>query len=465
MKPGIQFVKRKDGVRLAFAQFGNGPALVAVAPWVTSISYVLEDPFVSRFTENLAKGVSVIFYDKHGCGQSDRDRTDFSLEAELLDLETIINHTGVEDFHLFGTSMAGPVSLMYAYKNPEKLSGLILYGTYGDGGKLAPDDVKSALVSLVKASWGLGSKTLAEIFLPGANTEELQSFAKLSRESASPETAARLLELSYQIDVSEILSKIRTPTLILHREGDKVIPVEHGRRLAAEIPDASMKLLKGNIHPWWYRGSEEIIQEILEFAEVPATGTASVKSPLISTAKQLDEAAQNNFANETEMVEQATIVFSDIVSSTVLVTKLGDAAAREIFLQHDAVIRAQLKKHNGRELQNLGDGFMLSFETASNAIKCTQDIQKRISTDLPAVKVRIGVHTGEVVRREGKHPFGRAVIMASRLLSQAQGGQILASDVTRQIVSGGKFEFEKVGSFTPKGFDEEMDMYEIVWDQ
>ncbi|MGM0427431.1 MAG: adenylate/guanylate cyclase domain-containing protein [Thermodesulfobacteriota bacterium] len=109
------------------------------------------------------------------------------------------------------------------------------------------------------------------------------------------------------------------------------------------------------------------------------------------------------------------------------------------------------EKHRGRELQNLGDGFMLTFETASNAIRCARDIQRHLFKDLPEITVRIGVHSGEVVRREGRHPFGRAVVMASRLLSQAQGGQILTSDVTRQVVSGGTFVFKKAGGSRPKG--------------
>jgi class 3 adenylate cyclase len=259
------------------------------------------------------------------------------------------------------------------------------------------------------------------------------------------------MEMGYEIDVSDKLSELKTPTLILHREGDKVIPVDQGRKLASEIPNARFKVLKGNIHPWWYGESNDIVQEIHKFLQV---GVATHDGP-----------KEGLFDEVSDVVEQATIVFTDIESSTELVTRLGDRKAREIFLQHDAIIRTQLVKYIGRELQNLGDGFMLSFETASNAIKCAQDIQKEISKELPEIRVRIGVHTGEVVIREGRHPFGRAVVMASRLLSQAKGGQILTSDVTRQIVSGGTFEFSNAGSFTPKGFEETMDFHEVLWNQ
>jgi len=177
MQPGIQFVKRDDGGKIAFVQFGQGPALVCPAAWVTSLSYILEDPFASRFWESLSKGVTVVLYDKYGCGESDRERKEFSLESELMDLKTVIAHLGLERFSMLGSSQAGPVAIAYTVKNPEKVSRLILYGSYARGEDLAPEDVRSALVNLVRASWGLGSRTLAEIFVPEADKEQLQSLS------------------------------------------------------------------------------------------------------------------------------------------------------------------------------------------------------------------------------------------------------------------------------------------------
>ena len=453
MQPTIQFVKRNDGVTIAYAQFGQGPPLVCPAAWVTSLTYILEDRFASRFWEDLSKGVTVVLYDKHGCGESDRDRKEFTLETELTDLTTVITHLELERFNLLGSSQAGPVAITYAVNNPERVSNLILYGSYARGKDLGPEEVQTALVNLVKASWGLGSRTLAEIFVPDADKEQLESLVRFQRASSTAEITAKLMEHAYKLDVSDKLSDVSTETLILHRVGDKVIPIDHGRNLAREIPNARFKVLKGNIHPWWYGESDNITQEIHTFLQVRDT-----------TERGVSQDGQKNISSDeaSDVVEQATIVFSDIESSTELVTRLGDRQARGIFLKHDAIVRTQLEKCRGRELQNLGDGFMVSFETASNAIKCAKDIQREISKELAEVRVRIGVHAGEVVIREGRHPFGRAVVMASRLLSQAKGGQILISDVTRQIVSGGKFEFSKTGSFTPKGFDEAVDVYEIV---
>ena len=459
MKPSIKFVKRADGVKIAYTEFGKGEVLLFAAPWVTSLSYIIEDPYANRFWEKIAQVATVVLYDKHGCGQSDRDRTDFSLQTELMDLQTVVDHLGLEKFNLWGSSCSGPVTILYTFQYPEKVTRLILYGTYACGARISTEEFRPALVSLVKASWGVGSKALAGLFVPGASKEEFRSVAKFQRDSASPEIAAKLLELGFSLDVSNFLSSINIPTLILHREGDRAITINNGRQLAAEIPNAQFKLLKGAIHPWWHGETDEIINEVAEFIGM----RESIASIPVSEKEDLEEDAAAIPTEETEIVEQATILFSDIVSSTDLVTQLGDSAARDIFLKHDQIIRKQVKNHGGRELQNLGDGFMLSFKSASAAIKCACEIQRDISKKVASIKVRIGINTGEVVRREGEHPFGQAVVVASRILSRAKGGQVLVSDVTKQLASGGGFSFLEKGRFKPKGFKESMKLYEVPW--
>jgi class 3 adenylate cyclase/pimeloyl-ACP methyl ester carboxylesterase len=450
MKPSIQFVKRKDGVKIAYSGFGKGQPLVMPPPWVTSLAFVLEDPFSNLFIKKLARKSMVIFYDKHGCGQSDRDRKEFTLETELFDLETIVDHLGFDEFTLFGASMSGPLSISYTARHPKKVKRLILYGTYANGENLAPKKVQLAITSLIRASWGLGSKTIADIFIPEAKAEELQSLAECQRLSSDPEIAARLLELCYSIDVTEALCDIQVPTLILHREKDKSISIRNGRQLASEIPDALFKILSGSAHPPWYGESKQIIEEILEFlGEWKVSGQAD------------DTGAFT--AEDSEIVEQATIVFTDIVSSTDIVAQVGDVAARDLFLKHDKIIRNQLKKYGGKELQNLGDGFMLSFASATAAINCACKIQQQISEVLPTIQIRIGINTGEVVRREGQHPFGQAVVVASRIVSECKGGQLFASDVTKQLTAGSGFSFIEKGPFQPKGINDSIRLFEVVW--
>ena len=450
MKSSIQFAKRKDGVNLAYSIFGEGQPLVFPPPWVTSLRYVLEDPFMNQFMQALAKKVSVVFYDKHGCGQSDREREAFSLESELLDLETIVNHIGMDTFNLFGSSMSGPLAILYANRHPERIIRLILYGTYADGSILGKREVQSAMISLVRASRGFGSRTLADIFVPGGTGEELQSIASYQVLSSSPEITAKLLELCYSMNVTAELSKIKSPTLILHREGDKAIPISHGRRLSSEIPGSNFRILTGSAHPPWYGNSNELIDEILDFlGEGKTSGEIeNIETPAIE---------------DSEIVEQATIVFTDIVSSTDQVTQIGDAAARDLFLKHDSIVRNQLDKYGGKELQNLGDGFMLSFASATAAIKCASKIQQQVSEHLPTIQVRIGINTGEVVRREAEHPFGQAVVIASRIVSKCKGGQLLISDVTKQLTAGSGFSTIQRGSFQPKGFNDSIKLFEVLW--
>ncbi|MGD9078773.1 MAG: adenylate/guanylate cyclase domain-containing protein [Desulfobacterales bacterium] len=450
MKPSVQFVKRKDGVTIAYSIFGTGPPLIMPPPWVTSLSFITEDPFTNQFLEGLAQNMMVVFYDKHGCGQSDRNRKEFTLESELLDLETIVDHIDLEEFNLFGASMSGPPTIAYTARHPKRVMRLILYGTYANGETLAKKEVQAAIISLIKASWGLGSKTLADVFIPGANSEELQSLAEFQRLSSSSDIAAKLLKLCYSVDVTKVLSSIKPPTLILHRENDKAILIHHGRQLAAEIPDAHFKILSGDSHPPWYGESREVTDEVLDFVG-------------IARPRKVNGNIQDFSGEESETAEQATIVFSDIVSSTDLVNSLGDAAARDIFLQHDKIIREKTKKFNGTELQNLGDGFMLSFESATSAIKCACAIQKEIAQKLSQIHIRIGINTGEVIKREGRRPFGQAVVLTSRIVSECEGGQILISDISKQLAAGGKFNFSEKGKFNPKGFDDSIKLHEVFW--
>jgi class 3 adenylate cyclase/pimeloyl-ACP methyl ester carboxylesterase len=450
MKPSIQFVKRKDGVKIAYSKLGVGQPLVFPPPWVTSLAFFFEDPFSNQFIEQLSRKLMVVVYDKHGCGQSDRNRKLFTLESELLDLETVVDHLNLTQFNLLGVSASGPISIAYVAQYPERVARVILYGTYADGKTLARKEVQSAIISLVRASWGLGSKALADIFVPDAKSEELQSIARYQKMSSSSEIAANLLELFYNVDVTDSLYNIEKPTLILHREDDKATSIHHGRQLASEIPNSNFKILSGNAHPIWYGESNKISEEILKFlGEGPVSG-------------QVDDTGALT-VEDSDTVDQATIVFTDIVSSTDIVTQVGDSAARDLFLKHDNIIRNQLTKHGGKQLQNLGDGFMLSFKSATAAIKCACRIQQQISKDLPTIQVRIGINTGEVVRREGKHPFGQAVVVASRIVSECKGGQLFVSDVTKQLTAGSGFSFIEKGTFQPKGINDSIRLFEVVW--
>ena len=444
MKPSIKFLKREDGIKIAYTTFGNGNPLVYPAAWVSDLAFSFSDKHISQFWEALSQYFTIVLYDKHGCGQSDRNRSLFSLETELIDLETVIDHLKLDNITLFGMSCAGPVAIEFAYRHPEKISFLILYSTWMNGNDIVNQEMRTAITEIVKTSWGFGSKMMVDLMVPGASPEVAENLARMQRACCTPEMAAELLLLGYSLDVSHRISHIYSDCLVLHRHKDKIVPVDHGRDLALELPDAVFKLNEGNIHLPWMGNSSEIIDDIISFVH----GDSVLEKQ--QTLQDQDE-------------KNATIVFTDIVSSTDLVEKLGDKKARFIFKKHDQIIREQLGKFGGHELQNLGDGFMLSFVTASSALRCAAFIQKSISEKLASVSIRIGIHTGEVIIREGDQPFGQAVVKSARILDKCSGGQIFLSDVTRQLCSGSNFDLEARGEFVPKGFEEPLALYELLW--
>jgi pimeloyl-ACP methyl ester carboxylesterase/class 3 adenylate cyclase len=446
LKPSIEFAQREDGVRIAYSKFGKGSTMIYPAPWVTNLSFFLEDQIILNFWMALAENFTIVLYDKSGCGLSDKFINEISIESEMLDLQAVIKSLELKKVILFAASAAGPLSIKYAVSHPNNVHSLILYGSYARGKDTANEDVRSALVNLVKSAWGLGSKALTDIFIPGASKELHEAYAKFQRKSCSAEIAAQILKTHYSYDVSNLLSKIPVPTLILHRQNDKVCKFELGREMAMRIPNARFKVLQGSTHFPWLDDSVSIIKEIQGFI-------------------YKDENLNNSYTNlqDREFSEPTTIVFTDIVSSTNIVNAEGDSVARNVFLMHDKIITNEVKKYGGKELQNLGDGFMLSFTSASAAIQCCYSIQNIISQELPIVKIRIAINSGEVLMREKEKPFGQAVVLASRILSKCKGGDIIVSEVTKQLTLGSKFTFKKKGKFLPKGFKEKIRLYEVCF--
>lgn len=273
MEREIRFCTMSDGARIAYGTVGQGPALVVPPGWVSHLEQQWEMPAVRAFYETLARHHTVVFYDKRGTGLSDRERTDFSPEAELRDLETLIDHLKLKRLALFGISQGGPTAIAYAAKHPRHVTHLVLYGTYARGEAVATDEVKASLISLVRANWGIGSKTLADLFVPGASADAnaVEQGAKAQRASATAEMAARLLDLTYKADVVHLLPRLRVPTVVIHRQRERAIPFRLGRELAAMIPNARFIPLEGNIHPPMLGDVDSVLSVIAEFLGDPVT--------------------------------------------------------------------------------------------------------------------------------------------------------------------------------------------------
>jgi pimeloyl-ACP methyl ester carboxylesterase/DNA-binding CsgD family transcriptional regulator len=257
MDQDILFCRTPKGVTLAWARSGAGPRLVKAANWLSHLEHDWSSPVWRPLLERLGRHHTVVRYDERGCGLSDRDVDDLSFEAWVEDLESVVDAAKLERFPLLGVSQGGPIAIAYAARHPERVSRLVLYGTYLRG-RLhrdpTPSERKEAetLVQLVRVGWGKDSdayrRVFASLFWPEADLEQMRAFAELQRISASPETAARIVEGFDRVDVTDLAPEVEVPTLVLHAEGDRRIPFEEGRLVAATLPKATLVPLPGVNH-------------------------------------------------------------------------------------------------------------------------------------------------------------------------------------------------------------------------
>jgi pimeloyl-ACP methyl ester carboxylesterase/DNA-binding CsgD family transcriptional regulator len=266
-----------DGGRVAYAIVGEGPPLVLPAFW---ISHVGEDwcyPSFRRFVESLAHGRTVVRYDRPGTGLSDRDRRPetLTLDYERDLLSALVDALGFDRVALFGSSAGGPIGVAYAARCPERVERLVLYGTFAAGTSIGTPETRAAMVQLVGSSWGLGSRVLADVFGPSASVSERRELAAIQRTAATAATAARLIQLMYACDVRDVLSTMAVPTLVVHREGDRAIPVRLARELVALVPGAELMLLPGDAHPPWHGDSDRLVDAIAPFLGIRPPAAAS----------------------------------------------------------------------------------------------------------------------------------------------------------------------------------------------
>jgi pimeloyl-ACP methyl ester carboxylesterase len=263
--PRIRFLRARAGHRLAYATDGSGPALVLPAWWVSHVERDLGDPGFRRFFARLADGFTVVRYDRLGTGLSDRERADFTLEQEVSDLDAVIGELGVDRCSLLGVSCGGPTAVEYAARHPERVERLLLFGSYAHGEALGRPELRAALVALVRASWGVGAKTLSDIFTPEATAEEARRFASEQVHAASADMAARLLQLVYEMDVRDAVERVDAPTLVMHRRGDRAVRFEQGRELAARLRGATFLPVDGLSHPPWQGDVDGALGPLLAF--------------------------------------------------------------------------------------------------------------------------------------------------------------------------------------------------------
>jgi len=272
LRQEIHFCTSSDGVRIAYAEVGQGPPLVKAANWLNHLEYDWQSPIWSHLLQAIAAEHRLIRYDARGNGLSDWEVNDISFEASVRDLECVVEATGLDRFPLFGISQGCAISIAYAVRHPERVSRLVLYGGFARGRRKrgSPKEIEQAdaLMTLMREGWGQENPAFRQIFtslfIPGGTAEQMQWFNDLQRITTSPENAVRIRRSLDDIDVSDLLPRIAAPTLVLHCRNDAMQPFEEGRRLAAGIPGARFVALEGRNHlvlegePAWSRLLDEI---------------------------------------------------------------------------------------------------------------------------------------------------------------------------------------------------------------
>ena len=297
MERQIRFCTTTDGLRLAYSIMGQGPALVVPPAWVSHQELIWQQPEYRHFWERLANHHTLVCYDRPGTGLSDRNRTEFSLDSDLQDLETVIDHLKLKRLALMSYSCGGPAAIAYSAKHPRRVSHLILYGTCACGPAIATQEVKASLLSLVRSHWGIFSKTLADLWVADADATVTELLAQFQRRSTTPEISAKLLDLTYKIDVTRLLPRLRVPTLVLHRQQERSTPFRLGRELASLIPDARFVPLEGRDHLPWYGDSDSVLRAIAQFLGDPVT-VGQVTESKQSVAPSLTVAVDDPVAQE-----------------------------------------------------------------------------------------------------------------------------------------------------------------------
>jgi pimeloyl-ACP methyl ester carboxylesterase/DNA-binding winged helix-turn-helix (wHTH) protein len=269
----VQLCTAPDGVRLAYASVGTGPTLVKAANWLSHLEYDWESPVWRHWWLELSARHHLVRYDERGCGLSDWDVEDFSLEAWVTDLETVVDAAGLDRFVLLGISQGGPVALTYAVRHPERVRGLVLFGTFAQGRRIRATTAQEheearVQVQLVRLGWGRADATFRRVFatqfIPGGTQRQWEAFDELQRRTTSTANAVRFVEAFGGIDVSDVAGQVTAPCLVIHCRGDLRLPLEGARRLAALLPNSRFVTLESANHllledePAWPRFLEEV---------------------------------------------------------------------------------------------------------------------------------------------------------------------------------------------------------------
>lgn len=419
-------------VNIAYQAMGNGPVDIIMVPGIVShVEFQHEAPGYTAFLRRLSAFARVITFDKRGQGLSDRISGAPSLEERMDDVRAVMDAVGSERAAVWGFSEGCTMSALFAATYPERVSKLILFGGFAEAATLS-SDWEERIARRVKV-WGTGD--LIKIIWPSRamNQDAINLIAKFERLSASPGAVKAIMLLNAQINVKPILPTVQVPTLVLHRRGDAMVPVELGRSLATQIPNSKFIEYPGEDHLFFSGEVEALLGDIEEFV------TGHRESPSAGLERVL-----------------ATVLFTDIIGSTRSAAEMGDQAWRRLLDDHDQLAKQVVAKHRGALVKTTGDGILATFDGPGRAVRCA--LAFGTAAKQIGLPVRAGLHTGEIEMR-GSDIGGIAVHAAARVMAQCQSSEVLVSRVVTDLVAGAGLKFSERGSYELKGLPGRWDLF------
>lgn len=422
---------RSGDASIAYQVVGDGPSdLVVVNGPASHLELMWEEPNTAHSFERLAAFSRLVLFDRRGTGLSDPVSSPPTLEQQMDDLSAVLDAAQVEHTALFGASDLGLCAL-YAASYPDRVTALVLSGVAPKGGLTLTPQVRELFLDAIEGNWGDG--TLLALFAPSkvGNRAFEEWWGRMQRSAASPGMARQLMAMIAETDLRAVLPTISVPTLVTHMSGDRLVPVELGREVAAMIPGAKFLEYDGeDAYAWSEAPALEDIEEFL-------TGRRS--------------------APEADRV-LATVLFTDIVDSTGHAARLGDQRWRALLHDYHESIRSELARWRGSEVKTIGDGFLATFDGPARAVRCASSITDAVAG--LGLQIRAGLHTGECELLNGD-VSGIAVHIASRVMSCAEPGEVMASSTVKDLVVGSGLSFKDRGVRSLRGVPDEWHVYAL----
>lgn len=442
----VQYAKSGD-VNIAYQVTGEGPFdLVFVPGYVTHLELHWTIPSFAPFLERLSSFSRLIRFDKRGTGMSDRVSGAPTLETRMDDVRAVMDAVGSRRAAFYGLSEGAAMSLLFAATYPERMAALVVRSAFPRR-MWAPDypwgqteEEYEREVERGLRIFGPREQAREAVRSLGRFTDtEVESFLQMLRFGTSPGALEALHRMNKEIDIRHVLPAVRVPTLILHGSEDAIVPVEVARSIASQIPTARVVEIAGVGH--------------LAFGDPGATLVADELERFLTEAWEAGAWEEG----EPDRV-LATVLFTDIVGSTAKATELGDRAWREVLERHHALIRRELVRFRGAELDVAGDGFFARFDGPARAVRCACAITESVRE--LGLEVRAGLHTGECEVMEGK-VGGIAVHIGARVAKEARPGEVLVSSTVKDLVAGSGLRFRERGIATLKGVPDEWRLYAV----